>query len=229
MTKSDVMRPRKSGYDDFSAKRQAKITKRTRLPTIFCLFHTNRCSVYSINSAIGSRIDRILFHSFRNQNRSPKKTVNSLYSNSRIVPKEHALSWSCNVVKLWAMTPTGFPVNHTAFQHAEAEKLEGKMGNNGKKMWKNPFQLYTKCGEVQHKWSKIGFCFFVTEEPQVAKVNSEQRNSCNVLNMYWNAIKVFTYLLDCLSCVWGRFSGDLCATGGVKSPVNRSKERQSSR
>ena len=39
---------------------------------LFCLFRTNRYSVYS---AIGSRIDGILFRSFRNQNRSQKNTI----------------------------------------------------------------------------------------------------------------------------------------------------------
>ena len=53
----------------------------------------NRYSVFSVNSAIRSRIDRILFHSFHNQNRSPKNsiTANSVYSHSGIAPKERAL------------------------------------------------------------------------------------------------------------------------------------------
>ena len=58
---------------------------------LFCLFRTNRYSVYS---AIGSRIDGILFRSFRNQKRSQKITIttNSVYSHSKIVPKQRALS-----------------------------------------------------------------------------------------------------------------------------------------
>ena len=39
------------------------------------------------------------------------------------------------------MTPTESPVNHTAFQHAEAEKLEGKMGKKGKKYMEKSFPV----------------------------------------------------------------------------------------
>ena len=57
---------------------------------LYCLFRTNR---YSVNSAIGSRFDGILFCSFWNQNGSQKNTitVNSVYSHSRIVPKQRTL------------------------------------------------------------------------------------------------------------------------------------------
>ena len=75
------------------AKRLAKIAKEHDYQ-LFCLFRTNRYSVYSINSAIGSRIDGILFRSFQNQNRSQKNTitVNSVYSHSGIVPKGRDIS-----------------------------------------------------------------------------------------------------------------------------------------
>ena len=57
------------------------------------------CQKDTILSAIGSRIDGILSHSFRNQNRSKKNTItaNSVYSHSGIVPKEQTLSmtWTC--------------------------------------------------------------------------------------------------------------------------------------
>ena len=59
-------------------------------------------SVYSVNSAIRSRTDRILFHSFRNQNRSQKNTItaNSVYSHFGIVPKECALTdWEVRIEK----------------------------------------------------------------------------------------------------------------------------------
>ena len=93
------MRPRMSGYAIFPPKEHENCDGR-KLPKghdywLFCLFRTNR---YSVNS-IGSRFAGILFHSFRNQNRSQKNTitVNSVYSHSGIVPKEHALrfcTWS---------------------------------------------------------------------------------------------------------------------------------------
>ena len=55
--------------------------------------YSEQTTIPSINSAIRSRIDGILFRSFQNQNRSQKNTIttNSVYSYSRIVPKERAL------------------------------------------------------------------------------------------------------------------------------------------
>ena len=64
VTKIKGMRPRKSGYALFLLK------DRRQLPNehdywLFCLFRTNCYSVYiSVNSAIRSRIDGILFRSF---------------------------------------------------------------------------------------------------------------------------------------------------------------------
>ena len=87
--KIKAMRPRKSGYAIFPPRDRRKLPKEHDY-RLFCLFLTNR---YSINSAIGSRIDGILFRSFRNQNRSQKNTItaNSVYSHSGIVPNERAL------------------------------------------------------------------------------------------------------------------------------------------
>ena len=53
-------------------------------------------SVYSVHSAIGSRMNGIAFRSFRKRNRSQKNAiaVYSKYSYSGIVPKECALSFS---------------------------------------------------------------------------------------------------------------------------------------
>ena len=69
VTKIKAMRPRKSGYAIFPSKDgRNTITGNS-------VFLTNRYSVYSVNSAIGSRIDGILFCSFRNQNRSQKNTI----------------------------------------------------------------------------------------------------------------------------------------------------------
>ena len=90
VTKIKAMRPRKSGYAIFPPKDRRKLPKEHDY-RLYCLFQTNR---YSVNSAVGSRIDAILFRSFQNQNRSQKNTIttNSVYSHSRIVPKEHALN-----------------------------------------------------------------------------------------------------------------------------------------
>ena len=91
VTKITAVRPRKS---------------RRKLPKehdyrLFCVFRTNRYSVYSANSAIRSRIDGILLRSFRNQNRSQKNTttVNSVYSHCGIVPKGRALYCGRHVLK----------------------------------------------------------------------------------------------------------------------------------
>ena len=63
--------------------------------TDYCLFRTNRYSVNSVNSAIRSRIEGIIFCSFRNQDKSLKNkiTVNSVHSHSRIVPNERVLTY----------------------------------------------------------------------------------------------------------------------------------------
>ena len=89
---------RKSGYTIFPPKDRRKLPKEHDY-RLFCLFRTNCYSVYSVNSAIESRIDGILFRSFRNQNRSQKNTitVNSVYSHSGIVPKE----WALNTPQDW--------------------------------------------------------------------------------------------------------------------------------
>ena len=83
------MRPSKSWYVIFPPKDRRQLPKEHDY-WLFCLFRTNR---YSVNSAVGSRIDAILFRSFQNQNRSQKNTITvySVYSHSGIVPKEHAL------------------------------------------------------------------------------------------------------------------------------------------
>ena len=95
------MRPRKSVRATFPPKEGRKLPKEHDY-WIFCLFRTNHNSVYSVNSAVVSRIDGILFCSFRNKNRFQKNTItaNSVYSNSGIVPKEHALIVSARKV-LW--------------------------------------------------------------------------------------------------------------------------------
>ena len=76
---------------NFSVKRRENFREHDY--RLFCLFRRNRYSVYSINYAIGSRIDGIRLRSFRNQNRSQKNTITakSVYSHSGIVPKECAL------------------------------------------------------------------------------------------------------------------------------------------
>ena len=83
MTKIKAMRPRKSGYTIFPPKDGRKLPKEHNC-RLFCLFRTNRYSAYSADSAIGSRIDGILFRSFWSQNRSQKNTItaNSVYSYS---------------------------------------------------------------------------------------------------------------------------------------------------
>ena len=99
VTKIKAMRPRKSGYAIFPPKDGRQLPKEHDY-RLFCLFRTNR---YSVNSAIGSRIDGILFRSFRNQNRSQKNTitVNYVYSHSGIVPKERGLRFK---VTWWRLT-----------------------------------------------------------------------------------------------------------------------------
>ena len=59
MTNIKAMRPRKSGYANFPSKDRQKLPKEHDY-RLFCLFQTNY-TVYSVNSAIGSRIDGILF------------------------------------------------------------------------------------------------------------------------------------------------------------------------
>ena len=95
VTKIKVMRPKKSRYAIFPPEGRQKLPKEHDY-RLFCVFKTNCYSVYTVNSAIGSRIDGILFRSFRNQNRSQKNTIttNSMYSHSGIVPKERALYFS---------------------------------------------------------------------------------------------------------------------------------------
>ena len=70
---------------NFPAKRRTKVAKRTRLSTtLFFFLRTNRYSVYFYWNTN--------HHSFRIRNRSQKNTitVNSVYSHSGIVPKEHS-------------------------------------------------------------------------------------------------------------------------------------------
>ena len=60
----------------------------------FCLFRVNRIPfILFMHSAIGSRMNGMIFRSFRKRNSSQKNTntVYSEYSYSRIVPKERAL------------------------------------------------------------------------------------------------------------------------------------------
>ena len=124
VTKIKAMRPRKSGYAIFPPKDGRKLPKEHDY-RLFCLFRTNR---YSVNSAIGSRIDGILFRSFQNQNRSQKNTItaNSVYSHSGIVPKEHALSYYitawitftcmlilCSKLLLRSICPPSFRIRNT--------------------------------------------------------------------------------------------------------------------
>ena len=59
VTKIKAMRPRKSGYAIFPSKDRRKLPKEHDY-RLFCVFRTNRYSVYS-----GSRIDGILFHQLR--------------------------------------------------------------------------------------------------------------------------------------------------------------------
>ena len=77
-----------------------KFPKRTRILSI----PSKPYSFHSVHSAIGSRMNRMIFHSFRKRNSSQKNT-NSVYyeySNSRIVPNNAPLtygpsrnSWFC--------------------------------------------------------------------------------------------------------------------------------------
>ena len=68
-----------------------KFTKRT------CILSTPRKPYFfhSVHSAIGSRINGMIFRSFRKRNSSPKNTntVYSEYCDSGIVPKERALNF----------------------------------------------------------------------------------------------------------------------------------------
>ena len=66
-----------------------KFPKRTRILSIPNKPH----SFHSVHSAIGSRMNGMIFHSFRKRNSSQKNTytVYSEYSFSGIVPKERAL------------------------------------------------------------------------------------------------------------------------------------------
>ena len=68
-----------------------KFPKRTR---ILCI-PNKPYSFHSVHSAIGSRMNGMIFHSFRKQNSSQKNTntVYSEYSYSGIVPKERALNF----------------------------------------------------------------------------------------------------------------------------------------
>ena len=68
-----------------------KFPKRTRVLSIPSKPH----SFHSVHSAIGSRMNGMIFRSFRKRNSSQKNTdtVYSEYSYSGIVPKERALSF----------------------------------------------------------------------------------------------------------------------------------------
>ena len=65
-----------------------KFPKRTRILRI----PSEPYSVHSVHSAIGSRMNEMIFRSFRKRNSSQKNTntVHSEYSYSGIVPKERA-------------------------------------------------------------------------------------------------------------------------------------------
>ena len=75
-----------------------KCPKRTRILSIPSKPH----SFHSVHSAIGSRMNGMIFHSFRKRNSSQKNTntVYSEYSYSGIVPKERAL----NIAKVVILT-----------------------------------------------------------------------------------------------------------------------------
>ena len=68
-----------------------KFPKRTRILSLASKPH----SFHSVHSAIGSRLNGMIFRSFRKRNSSQKntKTVYSEYSYSGIVPKESALTF----------------------------------------------------------------------------------------------------------------------------------------
>ena len=76
-------RPRRTSCQKFS--------KRTRILSIPSKLH----SFHSVHSAIGSRMNGMIFRSFRKRNSSQKNTntVYSEYSYSGIIPKERALSY----------------------------------------------------------------------------------------------------------------------------------------
>ena len=88
VTKIKAMRPRKSRYAIFPPNDGRKLPKEHDY-RLFCVFRTNRYSVYTVNSAIGSRIDG--YYSVHSGIRiGPKKNTiiaNSVYSHSEIVPK----------------------------------------------------------------------------------------------------------------------------------------------
>ena len=76
-------------------------TKNFPKERVFCLFRVNCIpSILFIQSAIGSRMNGMIFCSFRKQNSSQKNThiVYSEYTYSGIVPKECALTWPGNNV-----------------------------------------------------------------------------------------------------------------------------------
>ena len=112
VTKIKAMRPRKSGYAIFCQKTGENCHNKHD-HWLFCLFRTNRYSIYSLNSAIRSRIDGILFRSFWNQNRSQKNTItaNSVYSHSRIINGTGASTPISISIKAPLHSPT--PTTHT--------------------------------------------------------------------------------------------------------------------
>jgi len=71
-----------------------KFPKRTRILSI----PSKPYSFHSLHSAIGSRVNRMIFRSFGKRNRSQQNTntVYSKYSYSGIVQKERALKWRKN-------------------------------------------------------------------------------------------------------------------------------------
>ena len=88
MTKIKATRPRKSGYSIFPPKDRQKLPKGRD----YWLFGLPNKPLFRL--FCHSRIDGISFCSFWKQNRFQKNTitVNSVYSHSGIVPKEHTLS-----------------------------------------------------------------------------------------------------------------------------------------
>ena len=106
VTKIKAMRPRKSRNTIFPAKDGRKLPKEYDYQ-LFCLFRTNRYSVYSAPDS------RILFCSFWNQNRSQKNTItaNSVYSYSRIINGTGASTPISISIKAPLHSPT--PTTHT--------------------------------------------------------------------------------------------------------------------
>ena len=85
VTNIEAMRPRKSGYAIFQLKTGENCQTNTN--TGYSVY-SEQTVILCIPSILLSEMDGLLFRLFRNQNRSQKNTitVNSVYSNSGIVP-----------------------------------------------------------------------------------------------------------------------------------------------